>query len=50
MTCEMVGTKPDDVKKSLGSVFHPGKIWGCIVLLDAAEVSVSEENFDRLGS
>ncbi|KAF2852498.1 P-loop containing nucleoside triphosphate hydrolase protein [Plenodomus tracheiphilus IPT5] len=38
VTCGDIGTKPEDVEKYLESVLHLSKIWGCVVLLDEAEV------------
>ncbi|KAK4175536.1 hypothetical protein QBC36DRAFT_22750 [Triangularia setosa] len=42
VTCGDVGTKPEDVEKYLESVLYLGKIWGCIVLLDEAEVFLEQ--------
>ncbi|KAK6222191.1 hypothetical protein QIS74_04446 [Colletotrichum tabaci] len=38
VTCGDIGTNPAEVEKYLESVFHLGKIWDCVVLLDEAEV------------
>ena len=38
VTCGDIGTKPEDVEKYLESVLNLSKIWGCVVLLDEAEV------------
>lgn len=38
VTCGDVGTKAEDVEKYLESVLHLGKIWGCVVLLDEADI------------
>ncbi len=38
VTCGDIGTKPEEVEKYLESVFHLGKIWGCVVLLDEADI------------
>ncbi|KAI1390037.1 uncharacterized protein F4822DRAFT_400596 [Hypoxylon trugodes] len=50
VTCGDIGTKPEDVEKYLESVLHLGHIWGCVVLLDEADVFLEERvhsNLDR---
>ncbi|KAI0475739.1 hypothetical protein GGR56DRAFT_433186 [Xylariaceae sp. FL0804] len=42
VTCGDIGTKPEDVEKYLESVLLLGKIWGCVVLLDEADVFLEE--------
>ncbi|KAM0247218.1 hypothetical protein ACHAQJ_009950 [Trichoderma viride] len=48
VTCGDIGTKPEDVEKYLESVFHLGKIWGCVVLLDEAEVFLEQRSLNDL--
>ncbi|KAK4201930.1 hypothetical protein QBC40DRAFT_48233 [Triangularia verruculosa] len=48
VTCGDVGTKPEDVEKYLESVLYLGKIWGCIVLLDEAEVFLEQRGLADL--
>ena len=43
VTCGDIGTKPEDVEKYLESVLNLSKIWGCVVLLDEAEVFLALE-------
>jgi SpoVK/Ycf46/Vps4 family AAA+-type ATPase len=50
VTCGDVGTKPEDVEKYLETVLLLGKTWGCVVLLDEADVFLmqrSTEDFER---
>jgi SpoVK/Ycf46/Vps4 family AAA+-type ATPase len=42
VTCGDIGTQPADVERYLNSVFHLGKIWDCVVLLDEAEVFLEQ--------
>jgi SpoVK/Ycf46/Vps4 family AAA+-type ATPase len=48
VTCGDIGTKPEQVEKYLTSVFHLGKVWGCVVLLDEAEVFLEQRNLSDL--
>ncbi|XXH01760.1 hypothetical protein Hte_008121 [Hypoxylon texense] len=48
VTCGDIGTKPEDVEKYLESVFHLGKIWNCVVLLDEAEVFLEQRTLQDL--
>jgi hypothetical protein len=48
VTCGDIGTKPAEVEKYLESVFHLGKIWGCVVLLDEAEVFLEQRSLNDL--
>ncbi|KAI1110053.1 P-loop containing nucleoside triphosphate hydrolase protein [Nemania sp. NC0429] len=48
VTCGDIGTKPDEVEKYLESVFHLGKIWDCVVLLDKAEVFLEQRMLQDL--
>ncbi|KAF3228107.1 hypothetical protein TWF191_003045 [Orbilia oligospora] len=43
-----VGTDPEAVEKYLTSVLYLGKIWGCIVLLDEADVFLEERTLSDL--
>ncbi|KAK2777244.1 AAA family ATPase [Colletotrichum kahawae] len=42
VTCGDLATKPENVEKYLESVFHLGRLWGCVVLLDEAEVFLEQ--------
>src|SRR6266498_3087933 len=48
VTCGDVGTKAEDVEKYLDSVLHLGKIWGCVVLLDEADVFLEQRSLEDL--
>ena len=48
VTCGDVGTKPEEVEKYLESVLHLGKIWGCVVLLDEADVFLEQRSLRDL--
>ncbi|KAK6332998.1 hypothetical protein TWF718_010823 [Orbilia javanica] len=43
-----VGTNPEAVEKYLNSVLYLGKIWGCVVLLDEADVFLEERTLSDL--
>jgi SpoVK/Ycf46/Vps4 family AAA+-type ATPase len=42
VTCGDIGTNPEEVEKYLESVLLIGTIWGCVVLLDEADVFLEE--------
>lgn len=48
VTCGDVGTKAEDVERYLESVLHLGKIWGCVVLLDEADVFLEQRSLEDL--
>lgn len=48
VTCGDIGTQPEDVEKYLESVLHLGKIWGCVVLLDEADVFLEQRTLNDL--
>ena len=48
VTCGDVGTKAEDVEKYLESVFHLGKLWDCVVLLDEADVFLEQRSLEDL--
>ncbi|KAG5819172.1 hypothetical protein H9Q71_001123 [Fusarium xylarioides] len=48
VTCGDIGTEPADVEKYLESVFHLGKVWDCVVLLDEAEVFLEQRTLQDL--
>lgn len=48
VTCGDIGTKPEQVERYLESVFHLGKLWGCVVLLDEAEVFLEQRSLSDL--
>ncbi|KAF4471595.1 AAA family ATPase [Fusarium albosuccineum] len=45
VTCGDIGTKPEEY---LESVLHLGKIWGCVVLLDEADVFLEQRTLTDL--
>ncbi|KAI9162830.1 ATPase family AAA domain-containing protein [Paramyrothecium foliicola] len=48
VTCGDIGTKPVDVEKYLETVLRLGRIWGCVVLLDEADVFLEERTLSDL--
>lgn len=48
VTCGDIGTKPEQVGKHLESILHLGKTWGCVVLIDEAEVFLEQRSLDNL--
>ena len=48
VTCGDIGTKPEDVEQYLESVLYLGKTWGCVVLIDEAEVFLEQRSLDNL--
>jgi SpoVK/Ycf46/Vps4 family AAA+-type ATPase len=42
VTCGDIGTDPENVEKYLESVLFIGSTWGCVVLLDEADVFLEE--------
>lgn len=48
VTCGDIGTKPEEVEKYLESVLHLGKSWGCVVLLDEADVFLEQRTLTDL--
>lgn len=42
VTCGDIGTEPEAVEKYLESVLYIGTTWGCVVLLDEADVFLEE--------
>ncbi|PON20795.1 hypothetical protein TGAM01_v210303 [Trichoderma gamsii] len=48
VTCGDIGIKPEDVEKYLESVFYLGRIWGCVVLLDEAELFLEQRSLNDL--
>jgi SpoVK/Ycf46/Vps4 family AAA+-type ATPase len=42
VTCGDIGTDPEGVEKYLDSVLYIGAIWGCVVLLDEADIFLEE--------
>ena len=48
VTCVDIGTEPHKVEKYMESVFHLGKRWNCVVLLDEADVFLQERNLQDL--
>ncbi|KAK7420310.1 hypothetical protein QQZ08_010443 [Neonectria magnoliae] len=45
VTCGDIGIEPKDVEQYLGDVLEIGKSWGCVVLLDEADVFLEERSF-----
>lgn len=48
ITCGDIGTKPELVEQYLDTVLHLGKTWGCVVLIDEAEVFLEQRSLDNL--
>lgn len=48
VTCGDIGTDADGVEAYLESVLYIGKIWGCVVLLDEADVFLEERSLADL--
>ncbi|KKY25405.1 putative aaa family atpase [Diplodia seriata] len=48
VTCGDIGTEPREVEKYLQQVFHLGKIWDCVVLLDEADVFLEQRTLSDL--
>lgn len=48
VTCGDIGTKPEDVERYLESVLYLGKTWGCVVLLDEADVFLEQRSLEDL--
>jgi SpoVK/Ycf46/Vps4 family AAA+-type ATPase len=48
VTCGDIGVKPEEVEKYLESVLHLGKNWGCVVLLDEADVFLEQRTLTDL--
>ncbi|KAI9781876.1 MAG: hypothetical protein M1839_005670 [Geoglossum umbratile] len=48
VTCGDIGTDADAVETYLNSVLHLGKTWGCVVLLDEADVFLEERSLSDL--
>ncbi|KAK5050927.1 hypothetical protein LTR84_003486 [Exophiala bonariae] len=48
VTCGDIGIKADEVEQYLESVLHLGKIWGCVVLLDEADVFLEQRTLEDL--
>jgi ATPase family associated with various cellular activities (AAA) len=48
VTCGDIGTEADEVEKYLESVLNLGKVWGCVVLLDEADVFLEQRSLEDL--
>ncbi|RGP70042.1 hypothetical protein FSPOR_4334 [Fusarium sporotrichioides] len=48
VTCGDIGTKAEDVEQYLNVVLHLGKTWGCVVLLDEADVFLEQRSLVNL--
>lgn len=48
VTCGDVGTKAEEVERYLESVLYLGKPWGCVVLLDEADIFPQQRNLEDL--
>jgi SpoVK/Ycf46/Vps4 family AAA+-type ATPase len=48
VTCGDIGTKPVEVEQYLESVLHLSKNWGCVVLLDEADVFLEQRSLTDL--
>ncbi|KAH7144376.1 hypothetical protein B0J13DRAFT_43347 [Dactylonectria estremocensis] len=45
VTCGDIGIEPKEVEQYLGDVLELGRSWGCVVLLDEADVFLEERSF-----
>lgn len=48
VTCGDIGTKAEEVEKYLEVVLLLGKTWGCVVLLDEADVFLEQRSLSNL--
>ena len=48
VTCGDIGTEPEMVETYLESVLNLGKTWGCVVLLDEADVFLEQRSLEDL--
>lgn len=48
VTCGDIGTKAEEVEKYLESVLYLGKIWGCVVLLDEADIFLEQRSLNDM--
>ncbi|KAF4951074.1 hypothetical protein FSARC_13002 [Fusarium sarcochroum] len=48
VTCGDIGTKAEEVERYLEVVLLLGKTWGCVVLLDEADVFLEQRKLDNL--
>ncbi|KAI1357271.1 hypothetical protein F5Y08DRAFT_190022 [Xylaria arbuscula] len=48
VTCGDIGTEPEEVEQYLESVLHLGMTWGCVVLLDEADVFLEQRKLEDL--
>jgi SpoVK/Ycf46/Vps4 family AAA+-type ATPase len=48
VTCGDIGTEPRQVEEYLEKVFYLGKKWGCVVLLDEADVFLEQRSLTNL--
>ncbi|KAF5586166.1 AAA family ATPase [Fusarium pseudocircinatum] len=48
VTCGDIGTKAEEVEQYLNVVLHLGKTWGCVVLLDEADVFLEQRSLVNL--
>ncbi|KAM0543609.1 hypothetical protein ACHAPJ_012196 [Fusarium lateritium] len=48
VTCGDIGTKAEEVEEYLHVVLHLGKTWGCVVLLDEADVFLEQRSLVNL--
>ncbi|KAI0468851.1 ATPase [Xylaria cf. heliscus] len=48
VSCGDIGTKAEEVEKYLETVLHLGKRWGCVVLLDEADVFLEQRTLSNL--
>lgn len=48
VTCSNLGTKADVVEQNLESAFHLARTWGCVVLLDEADIFLEQTSLGDL--
>lgn len=48
ITCGEIGTEPEAVEHNLQNILHLGQAWGCVVLLDEADVFLEQRSLEDL--
>lgn len=48
MTYSDIGTKAIEVERYLESILYLGRIWGCVVLLDEADIFLEQRSLEDL--
>ncbi|KAI9650677.1 hypothetical protein NHQ30_000699 [Ciborinia camelliae] len=45
-SCSELGTTPEEVEKTLEQIFHLGRAWKCVILLEEAEMFLEKRTLD----